>query len=65
MCGRPVPGGVVVGVHQYSAYRSAENFRFPDSFMPERWLQDERFADDKRAVLQPFSTGPRNCIGKK
>ena len=26
---------------------------------------DPRFADDKKKVLQPFSTGPRNCLGMK
>jgi cytochrome P450 len=33
--------------------------------VPERWLGDPKYADDARAVLQPFATGPRNCIGKK
>lgn len=38
----------------------------PNEFIPERWLDsDSRFQNDKREVLQPFSLGPRNCIGKK
>ncbi|KAH7026802.1 fusicoccadiene 8-ol C-15 hydroxylase [Macrophomina phaseolina] len=64
VCGERVPAGIIVGVNQYAAYRSADNFKQPYSFVPERWLGDERFADDHRAVVQPFSTGPRNCIGK-
>lgn len=37
----------------------------PDNFIPERWLgQDLRFKDDNRDAFQPFSTGPRNCIGR-
>ena len=37
----------------------------PDDFIPERWLgQDSRFKDDNRDAFQPFSTGPRNCIGR-
>jgi cytochrome P450 len=28
-------------------------------------MGDEYYKDDDRSVLQPFSTGPRNCIGKK
>ncbi|SCO91339.1 related to Isotrichodermin C-15 hydroxylase [Fusarium oxysporum] len=40
------------------------NFTLPDSFIPERWLGDPRFTDDSNDALQPFSFGPRNCIGK-
>ncbi|KAK7221362.1 hypothetical protein V2G26_009365 [Clonostachys chloroleuca] len=36
----------------------------PESFILERWLGDERFLSDKKEALQPFSHGPRNCIGK-
>ena len=34
--------------------------------MPERWLADAdvRFANDKRDAVNPFSFGPRNCLGK-
>ncbi|KAF7524863.1 hypothetical protein PCG10_005446 [Penicillium crustosum] len=33
-------------------------------FLPERWLPDaERFKDDQKSVFQPFSFGPRNCLG--
>lgn len=53
-----------VGVNHWSAYRSKDNFRNPDQFIPERWLGDQVYADDQRAALQPFHIGPRNCIGK-
>jgi cytochrome P450 len=62
---------VGVSVPHFAAYRSSYNFTDGDSFIPERWLAagsqgfDPRFADDKRKVLQPFSTGPRNCLGMK
>ena len=65
VCGRFVPGGFTVGVHQLSANRSARNFARPERFHPERWLDDPRFGQDDRAACQPFSFGPRNCIGKK
>lgn len=54
----------VVGISQWVTSQSKNNFRDPDKFIPERWLDDPHYADDQRAVLQPFSTGPRNCIGR-
>lgn len=67
--GKWVPGGTAVGVHQLSAGRMETNFHRADEFLPERWLgsQDEsaQFGGDDRAATQPFSYGPRNCIGQK
>lgn len=64
ICGKWVPTGVRCSIHQYVTYRSAANFKDPDSFVPERWLGDPRYADDRRDACQPFSYGPRNCIGQ-
>jgi cytochrome P450 len=53
-------------VHHYASYHSLSNFALPEEFIPERWLDtDPRFAEDKKDVLNPFSLGPRNCLGKK
>lgn len=65
ICGKFVPGGYSVGVNQCAVTRSPENFLAPDEFAPERWMGDERFSKDRKAAFQPFSYGPRNCIGKK
>ena len=56
-----------VGVHQSATYQSSANFTDPKSFIPERWLPEvsERYRNDHKDALQPFSVGPRNCIGKK
>ncbi|KAF7888170.1 uncharacterized protein EAF02_002711 [Botrytis sinoallii] len=66
--GHFIPEDVSVGIHQWSAYHSAANFALPDQLLPERWLDDKvsdpRFASDKRGVVQPFSVGPRNCLGQ-
>ncbi|KAF5864524.1 hypothetical protein ETB97_007356 [Aspergillus alliaceus] len=64
--GQFVPGGTSVSMAYYSAFRASSNFTDPDSFIPERWLDDKdpRFETDKKEVLQPFSYGPRNCLGK-
>lgn len=66
ICGRFVPTKTTVGIHQWSANRSSRNFYLPDTFVPERWMgTDKRFDNDKRDACQPFSFGPRNCIGQK
>ncbi|KAF2735421.1 cytochrome P450 monooxygenase-like protein [Polyplosphaeria fusca] len=62
--GHWVPEGTAVYVSQHAANHSARNYKDPDAYIPERWLGDERYKDDNRAVTQPFSFGPRNCLGK-
>jgi len=62
--GKFVPGGTAVAVNPWTAYNSSRNFKDPKSFIPERFMGDPRFADDKRSALQPFSAGPRNCLGR-
>lgn len=55
-----------MGVDHWAIYRNADHFVDVESFIPERWIGTEgRFASDKRGVLQPFSFGPRNCVGRK
>ena len=52
-------------MHQYSTYHSEDNFHRAHEFRPERWLPDTSgFATDKKAALNPFLLGPRNCIGQ-
>ncbi|PVH86386.1 cytochrome P450 [Cadophora sp. DSE1049] len=65
--GRFVPGNTVVIVPQLPTYMSDNNFADPKKFAPERWLKGdecpERYRGDNRKAMQPFSIGPRNCIG--
>ncbi|GIZ46272.1 hypothetical protein CKM354_000940400 [Cercospora kikuchii] len=65
VAGEWVPGGTSVAVQQYAACRSSSNFRRPNEFLPQRWLGDPEFADDKSSASQPFSLGVRNCIGRQ
>lgn len=64
-----VPAGTTVGVNHFSCYRHPKNFYRSCDFLPERWLMKEGnaaapFDRDNRACMQPFSFGPRNCLGK-
>lgn len=66
--GKFVPGGTAVGVYQLSSGQAEWNFSRARDFIPERWLEQpphSEFAGDDRASRQPFSYGPRNCIGMK
>ncbi|VTO93816.1 unnamed protein product [Fusarium graminearum] len=58
------PENTTVSVPQLPAYHSALNFKDPEKFVPERWMDDPRYANDCRAVVNPFSMGPRDCLGK-
>ena len=63
--GHYIPGGTSVYVSQHATNHSARNFLDADVYVPERWLGDEKYSSDKREVMNPFSFGPRNCLGKK
>ncbi|KAL2816694.1 cytochrome P450 [Aspergillus granulosus] len=64
IAGNWVPGGTVVSISQLAANHSPTNFTDPEQFIPERHLGDPRFANDSKVAMQPFSFGPRNCIGR-
>jgi len=51
-----------VSVVAWAASRSARNFKDPLKFDPDRWLNHNGY-DDFNAY-QPFSVGPRGCIGR-
>ncbi|KAM0542556.1 hypothetical protein ACHAPJ_012727 [Fusarium lateritium] len=63
--GRYIPEGASVDIWHWAVHHDPDHFALPDEFIPERWLDDPRFADDAKRALQPFSMGPRECIGKK
>ncbi|KAI1123506.1 cytochrome P450 monooxygenase-like protein [Nemania abortiva] len=61
--GKWIPPGTSVSVHATASYRDPNNFRDPNKFIPERWMGDPAFENDQRDARQPFSLGPRNCLG--
>ncbi|TGO32230.1 hypothetical protein BHYA_0337g00020 [Botrytis hyacinthi] len=65
ICGQHVPQGTVVTINHYCSNTSESNFRDPMSFIPERWMGDATYTNDKREVVQPFFVGPRNCPGQQ
>ncbi|KAF1937114.1 cytochrome P450 [Clathrospora elynae] len=64
VCGQWVPGGTYVALNQYSANRQAYNFRSPNSFIPERFINPDPKVDNM-ALFQPFLVGRHSCIGMK
>ncbi|PYH81306.1 cytochrome P450 [Aspergillus uvarum CBS 121591] len=69
--GEFVPAGTVVGVSLWNIQTRPENFHRPRQFHPERFLPptdpryDPAFNRDCLDAYQPFSLGPRKCIGYK
>jgi cytochrome P450 len=61
--GHRVPEGTSVAVSSWAAAHNPANFRDCDSFIPERFL-DPSYSTDIKKGYQPFSLGPRGCIGK-
>ncbi|KAG2002106.1 hypothetical protein GB937_009772 [Aspergillus fischeri] len=62
--GQYIPEQTYVAIPQWALYHRKEYFAEPMDFHPERFLGDSRFANDRRDALQPFSVGPRNCLGR-
>ncbi|KAI7091342.1 cytochrome P450 [Hortaea werneckii] len=62
--GKFVPEGTIIGVHHLSTYRMESHFKNASEWHPERWLGDPEYKDDHLDALEPFSVGPRNCLGK-
>ncbi|KAI1652281.1 cytochrome P450 monooxygenase [Daldinia loculata] len=64
ICDTYLPQGTIVDIWHWPMYHSESNFALAESFIPERWLGDPRFANDNKDAFQPFSTGGRNCLGR-
>lgn len=64
ICGEYIPAGITVTAPHHAMYFSEKHFKDATSFVPERWTGDERYANDQRAAVQPFSVGSRDCLGK-
>uniref|UniRef100_A0A034W2C6 Cytochrome P450 4d2 n=1 Tax=Bactrocera dorsalis TaxID=27457 RepID=A0A034W2C6_BACDO len=65
--GKPIPAGTNVTIGIYIMQRDPKYFPEPDTFRPERFLNESLEDGETRNayVYVPFSAGPRNCIGQK
>ncbi|KAK1689331.1 cytochrome P450 [Colletotrichum godetiae] len=57
-----VPAGAEIFTHAWTLTHSEQYFSDPKSFRPERWLDAD--STDVREASQPFSMGPRGCLGQ-
>ncbi|TEA19177.1 Cytochrome P450 monooxygenase BOT4 [Colletotrichum sidae] len=57
-----VPAGAEVFTHAWTLTHSEQYFSDPLVFKPERWL--DSYSTDVREASQPFSMGPRGCLGQ-
>ncbi|KAJ4145123.1 hypothetical protein LMH87_003982 [Akanthomyces muscarius] len=58
-----IPENALVENDMWALHHNPKYFTRPDDFVPERWLGDKAFKDDRLDSVKPFSIGPRNCIG--
>ena len=66
IAGHVLPEGTMVECQQWAMNHSSSHWQDPWSFCPERFLNKRDVnSKDTFEALQPFSVGPRNCIGKK
>ncbi|KAI1356408.1 cytochrome P450 [Xylaria sp. FL0043] len=65
-----IQGGIYVGVPNFTLFRNENYYDAPHTYNPDRWIVDTQAGvaedDVKRAqaAFQPFSIGPRHCIGR-
>jgi cytochrome P450 len=64
LSGYKVPAGTPIFANFLVANTSDNNFKDPQRFRPERWLNDER-KEINPFVLLPFGHGNRMCAGRR
>lgn len=47
-----IPEGSIIGIHNHAVGRSENYFKDAKKFVPERWLGDEKYANDARELFQ-------------
>ena len=64
--GEFVPGGYDIGTSIYAIHHNEAYFPISFAFIPERWIpgSGQEPSEDARRAFNPFSLGPRTCIGR-
>ncbi|KZT68336.1 cytochrome P450 [Daedalea quercina L-15889] len=63
VCGRFFPEGTTLSVPSYTIHRDRDVWGDDaDAFRPERWFERDEKAIQK--TFNPFSFGPRSCVGR-
>ncbi|KAI1434436.1 putative cytochrome P450 monooxygenase [Xylaria sp. CBS 124048] len=62
--GHHVPEDTVVSVYQWAINHDEHFWTDPMDFIPDRWLGDAKYKNDRLDAMQSFSVGPRNCLGR-
>lgn len=65
ICGKHFPSGTIVGINAWVLHRNGQIFPDPNSFIPERWLENspETLKEMEQSFFT-FGSGSRTCIGK-
>ncbi|ESO85928.1 hypothetical protein LOTGIDRAFT_130075, partial [Lottia gigantea] len=58
--GYSIPAGTIIGLSISGLHRHPDNWKDPEKFIPERFLED---TDINK--FMPFAAGPLMCIGKR
>ncbi|KAJ0136936.1 Uncharacterized protein HZ326_20054 [Fusarium oxysporum f. sp. albedinis] len=64
IAGHYLPENTITTIPQFAMNHNKQHFADAWEFRPERYLGDPKYANDKLDVVQSFSFGPRNCIGR-
>ncbi|KAI9298435.1 cytochrome P450 [Neoconidiobolus thromboides FSU 785] len=57
-----IPEDSIVGINIKALHNSVRNWKDPEVFNPDRWIQNKKFKMNSN--FMPFLIGPRACIGR-
>lgn len=61
--GHAMTNGQRMRILLYFNHRNPRNFKQPDDFVPERWLDKDQVQAIPRGGYIPFGSGPTKCLG--